>query len=98
MDEWLIECAIRLGVTQRALETGYYMIDLHLVMFKLEQIEAQRQLGDLETFSFPYMSDERGREAFIERIREPLLRERDNGEQRLDTAGLARIREKLAGR
>lgn len=87
-----MECALELGVSQKVLENEYYMIDLPLLMYKKQRLEAERRIMDLQIAVAPH-TDEKTYRKLVDYLTSMI--EDDSSSDELDKEGLEKLKRKI---
>lgn len=94
MNDFFIDCSIKLGVTQAEFENGYYIADLLSVMERHNKTEAERLLTQLNIGTAEHMQKE-DFSKFVGALREQAGYNEKDGGEKLDKGGLNSLRGKL---
>jgi len=95
-----MHAAIKLGVTQRALETEYYLVDIPLLLrYKSHEI-AEERLVTLQSLTVAQTTDKDVYERYLNTLREGLFVDgtAKPEAERLDRSGLDSLRNKIGRR
>ncbi len=95
-----MSAAIRLGVSQRALEAEYYMIDLPEILRHKTAQTAEERLMALQIASMSQSTDKDAYGRFVDHLKADLNNGNNNEVRgdRLDTEGLAKLRQRIGRR
>jgi len=95
----MAQSAVRLGVSQRVLETEYYIVDLPRLLHYKTQMIAEDRLMTLQIATMSQCTDKDAYGRFVDHLRANIAESDGNKtEERLDRSALERLRSRVNSR
>lgn len=97
MDDFFIDCAVRLGKTQAEFERGYFVMDIFNVLEAHNRSQAEQLLAQLSNATMARTTDVEGYRKYAEELRKKAGQETQSKVAAFDERGFELMRMKLKG-